>query len=159
MRIFRREHFMKRLKEIIAPLVVVLSIFPMSAFNHEMPVQDRDENTVLRIEHEWLRALVERDRAMLDRILADDFVDSDWKGKLHAKRQVLEGLGTPRPYSQHLRDIRIQLYGSMAIARGLNEISNKDRRIRMRIRFTDVLLYRHGNWQAVAAQETPVSSR
>ena len=159
MRVLRREHFMRLLKEIVASLVVVLSIFPMSAFSHEMPVQGRDEHTVLRIEHEWLRALVERDRATLDRILADDFVDSDWKGEPHTKRQVLEGLGTPRPYSQHLRDIRIQLHGSMAIARGLNEISNKDRRIMMRIRFTDVLLYRHGNWQAVAAQETPVNSQ
>jgi len=124
-----------------------------------MPVPGRDEHTVLRTEHEWLRALVERDRATLDRLLADDFVDSNWKGELHTKKQVLEGLGTPRRYSQHLRDIRIQLYGSMAIARGLNEISNKDRRIIMWIRFTDVLLYSHGNWQAVAAQETPVSSR
>src|SRR5262249_10270228 len=159
MRVFRREHFMRRLKEITAPLVVVLSIFPMSVFSNEMRVQDRDEHTVLRIEHEWLRALIEHDRATLDRILADDFVDSNWNGELHTKRQVLEGLGTPRPSSQHLRDIRIQLYGSMAIARGLNEISNKDLVIMMWIRFTDVLLYRHGNWQAVAAQETPVSSQ
>ena len=158
MRGLGRDHFMRRLKE-IALLVLVLSIFPMSVFSHEMPVQDRDENTVLRIEYEWLRALIERDRATLDRILADDFVDSNWKGDLHTKRQVLEGLGTSRPYSQHLREIRIQLYGSIAIARGLNEISNKDRRIMMRIRFTDVLLYRHGNWQAVAGQETPVNSQ
>jgi hypothetical protein len=47
----------------------------------------------------------------------------------------------------------------MAIARGLNEISDKDGRIVMRIRFTDVFLYRHGNWQAVATQETPVSAK
>jgi len=38
MPILTREHFMKPLKEIIASLVVVLSIFPMSAFNHEMLV-------------------------------------------------------------------------------------------------------------------------
>lgn len=110
------------------------------------------------LKHEWLRALVERDRATLDGILADDFVDSNWKGELRTKRQVLEGLGTTRPYSQHLRDIKIQLYGSMAVAQGSNEIRGKDGRIAMRIRFTDVLLYRHGNWQAVAAQETSVSS-
>lgn len=116
-------------------------------------------NAVLRIEHQWLRALVERDRTTLDRILADDFVDSNWKGELRTKRQVLEGLGTPRPHSQYLRDIKIPLCGSMAVARGLNEITGKNGRIVMRIRFTDVLLYRHGNWQAVAAQETPVSSQ
>jgi hypothetical protein len=150
---------MRLLKGFIAPFVIALSIFQPSAFSLEMPVQGQDEHTVLRIEHEWLRALVERDRATLDRILADDFVDSNWKGELHTKRQVLEGLEAPRPYSQHLRDVKIQLYGSIAVARGLNEVSGKNGRIVMRIRFTDVFLYRHGNWQAIAAQETPVSSQ
>jgi ketosteroid isomerase-like protein len=157
--IVRREHFKRLLKGIIALLVVVVSIFPVLASSLVMAAQDRDEATVLRLEHEWLRALVERDAATLERILADDFVDSNWKGELHTKKQVLEGLGTPSPYSQHLRDVRIQLYGSMAIARGLNEISGKDGQIVMRIRFTDVFLYRHGNWQAIAAQETQVSSQ
>ena len=78
---------------------------------------------------------------------------------MNTKSQVLEGLVTSGPYLQHLRDIKVQLHGSMAVARGLNEIRDKDGRIVMRIRFTDVLLYHHGNWQAVAAQETPVSSR
>jgi hypothetical protein len=149
---------MKRLEGFFASFVITSSIFAGAAFSREMPVQGRDEPTIVRIEHEWLRALVERDRATLDRILADNFVDSNWKGELRTKRQVLEGLGAPRPYSQHLRDIKIQLYGSMAVARGLNEIRGKDGRIVMRIRFTDVLLYRHGNWQAVAAQETPMSA-
>jgi hypothetical protein len=151
--------FMERSKVFIASLVIALSIFPTSAFSREMPVQGRDEHTVLRIEHEWLRALVQRDRATLDRILADDFVDSNWKGVLSTKKQVLERLGIPRLYSQHLRDIKIQIYGSMAVARGLNEISGKNGQIVMRIRFTDVLPYRHGYWKAVAAQETPVSSQ
>jgi len=150
---------MRLLKGFIAWVVAALSIFLASAFGGETPVQNRDEQAALRIEQEWLRALVERDRPTVDTILTDDFVDSNWKGELRTKRQVLEGLGTPNPYSQHLRDMKVQLYGSIAVARGLNEISDKNGGIVMRIRFTDVLLYRHGNWQAVAAQETPVSSQ
>ena len=155
--VFREEHFMKRLKGFIVSFVAALIIFAASASSRGAPVLGRDEDTVLRIEHEWLRALVEHDRATLDKILADDFVDSNWKGELRTKSQVLEGLGRARPYSQHLRDIKIQLYGSTAVVRGLNEIGGKNGRIVMRIRFTDVLLYRHTNWQAVAAQETPVN--
>jgi hypothetical protein len=68
-------------------------------------------------------------------------------------------LAAARPYSQHLQDIEVQLHGAMAIARGLNEIKERDGRVVMRIRFTDVFVYRHGSWQAVAAQETPVSSK
>ena len=140
-------------------VTIALSIFPALAFGREIPVQDRNERAVLRIEHDWLRALVVRDRVALDRILADDFMDSNWKGELRNKWQVLAGLSKPLPYSQRLQDVKINLYQDVAVARGLNVISDQNRRIMMRIRFTDVLLYRNGYWQAVAAQETPVNSR
>ena len=140
-------------------VTIALSIFPALAFGREIPVQDRNERAVLRIEHDWLRALVVRDRVALDRILADDFMDSNWKGELRNKWQVLAGFSKPLPYSQRLQDVKINLYQDVAVARGLNVISDQNRRIMMRIRFTDVLLYRNGYWQAVAAQETPVNSR
>jgi hypothetical protein len=73
---------MKPLEKLVASFVIASSIFAASAFSREMPVQGRDEHTILRIEHEWLRALAECGRATLDRILADDFVDSNWKGEL-----------------------------------------------------------------------------
>jgi len=149
---------MKSVEGFFASFLAVLLIFPVLAFSREAPVQDRDRQTVIGIEHDWLRALIEHDRAALDKILADDFVDSNWKGELHPKNQVLEGLTAAHPYSQHLQDIQVRLYGSMAIACGLNEIRGKNGQIVMRIRFTDVFVYRHGTWQAVAAQETPVSS-
>ena len=139
-------------------VTIALSIFPALAFGREIPVQDRNERAVLRIEHDWLRALVVRDRVALDRILADDFMDSNWKGELRNKWQVLAGFSKPLPYSQRLQDVKINLYQDVAVARGLNMISDQNGRIMMRIRFTDVLLYRHGHWQAVAAQETPVNS-
>jgi len=124
--------------------VIALSTFTPLAFGHEIRLQDRGERTVLRIEHEWLRALVERDLTTLERILADDLMDSSWKGELRTKSQLLEGLSKPLPYSQYLQNIKIKFYASVALARGLNEISDKNGRIVMRIRFTDVLVYRHG---------------
>ncbi len=124
--------------------MIALSTFTPLAFGHEIRLQDRGERTVLRIEHEWLRVLVERDLTTLERILADDLMDSSWKGELRTKSQLLEGLSKPLPYSQYLQNIKIKLYASVALARGLNEISDKNGRIVMRIRFTDVLVYRHG---------------
>ena len=124
--------------------MIALSTFTPLAFGHEIRLQDRGERTVLRIEHEWLRVLVERDLTTLERILADDLMDSSWKGELRTKSQLLEGLSKPLPYSQYLQNIKIKFYASVALARGLNEISDKNGRIVMRIRFTDVLLYRHG---------------
>ena len=114
---------------------IALSIFPALAFGREIPVQGRNERTVLRFERDWLRALVERDRATLDRILADDFIDSNWKGELRNKWQVLAGLSKPVPYLQRLQDVKIKFYQDVAVARGLNMISDQNGRIMMRIRF------------------------
>ncbi len=86
----------------IASLVIALSIFTPLAFGHRIPLQDRGERTVLRIEHRWLRALAERDLTTLERIVADDFMDSSWKGELRTKSQLLERLSKPLPYSQYL---------------------------------------------------------
>jgi hypothetical protein len=69
------EHFTKLLEGFVASFAIASSIFAASAFSREVLVQGRDEHTILRVEHEWLRALVERDRVTLDRILPDDFVD------------------------------------------------------------------------------------
>ena len=116
-------------------LTIALSIFPALAFGREIPIQGRTERTVLRFERDWLRALVERDRATLDRILADDFIDSNWKGQLRNKWQVLAGLSKPVPYLQRLQDVKIKFYQDVAVARGLNMISDQNGRIMMRIRF------------------------
>src|SRR5207249_958895 len=80
---------------------------------------------VLRFERDWLRALVERDRATLDRILADDFIDSNWKGELRNKSQVLAGLSKLVPCLQRLQDVKIKLYQDVVVARGLNIISDQ----------------------------------
>jgi len=155
----KRVPFMKGRRGMLCWVTIALSIFPALAFGRGLSVQSRDERTVLRIESDSLRASVARDRVALDGILADDFIDSNWKGELRNKWQVLAGLSKPLPYSQRLQDLKIKLYQDVAVARGLNVISDQNARIIMRIRFTDVLLYRNGHWQAVAAQETPLNSR
>jgi Domain of unknown function (DUF4440) len=152
--------FMKLPAEMLFRVIIALLIFPMLAPGQERLMPDRrDKGAVLRVEHTWLRASQERDRATLDRILSDDFIDSNWKGERRTKQQVLADLSKPRSYSQRLRSVSVTLYGDTAIARGLNVISDPRGLVVMRLSFTDVLRYRQGRWQAVAAQETPVSPR
>src|SRR5206468_3994183 len=110
-------------------LTIALLICPALAFSREISVECHDERTVLRIEHGWLRALVERDRATLEQMLADDFIDSSWKGEVRNKSQVLAGLSKAVPYWQPLQDVKIKFYQDVAVARGLNMISDQNGRI------------------------------
>jgi len=138
---------------------IALSIFPALAFGREIPVQRRNERTVLRFERDWLRALVERDRATLDRILADDFIDSNWKGELRNKSQVLAGLSKLVPLLATASRCEDQALSGRSGSTRTQYNKRSNRQIMMRIRFTDVLLYRQGHWRAVATQEAPVNSR
>ncbi len=103
--------------------------------------------------------MTERDRAALDPVLADDFMNSTWKGELLDKRQMLEGLAKPVRYCHRLDDLKVNLYQKTAIVRGINIVTDQSGRILTRIRFTDVFIYRDGRWQAVAAQETEIKTR
>ena len=89
--------------------------------------------------------LVERDCATLDRILVDDLIDSSWKGELQNKWRVLAILSKPLPYSQRLQDVKIKLYQDVAVTRGFNYDERSKQADHDAIRFTNVMLYRHGN--------------
>src|SRR5262249_46705693 len=90
--------------------------------------------------------------------LADEFVDSDATGQLRSRQQVLDAVPNRRTYAQHLEDLQARLYGDIGIVHGVNRITDKDGKEVARVRFTDVFLYRDGQWRAVAGHETMVKS-
>jgi hypothetical protein len=121
--------------------------------------QQRNAEVVIRFEQDWLRALNEHNRSTLGKILADDFLNSSWKGELRTKRQIIDQTNNQSTYGQKLTDMTVSFYGNAAIVRGLNIISDASGKIVLRLRFTDVLIYRHRKWQAVSAQETAIAER
>ena len=100
---------MKLRLRMICLAAIASVVSPAFTFARNPEWQKPDEQTVLRIEHDWLKALTERDRVTLDRILADDFMNSTWKGELRDERQIFEGLAKPVEYSQRLDDLKVNL--------------------------------------------------
>lgn len=117
----------------------------------------RDTQSVLNVEQAWIEAIEDRDTSAVACILADDFLDTSWQGVLRSKRDQIDGLDRPRTYTSHYSEWRVRVYGSVAVARGLNVLTDSTGRDIGRLRFTDVFAYRDGRWQAVAAQETMVA--
>jgi len=114
------------------------------------PAADLTHFTAL--EEAWLGALARHDVPTLERLLAPEFVDTMWNGRLRNRKAVLaaarrHGLANGR---QTLQDIAIRRYGRVAVVTGL------DVSARGSVRFTDVFVRRHGRWQAARAQETPL---
>lgn len=116
-----------------------------------------DQKIVETLEKQWLAS--EHDRTALDTILAADFVHPVAAGVFLSKSQhVAWAVGHPSPKEtrQQFDQLQVRVYGSAAVVTGMvistDQAGREDRTV-----FTDVFAKRSGRWQAVNAQENPVS--
>jgi ketosteroid isomerase-like protein len=113
-----------------------------------------DEQQLLALEQRWLTAGMERDIPALREILADDFLDVSYQGKLRNKADHLSSTLAPSKSTQTLQELKVRLYGDTGIVTGLDKIVSADGTKTYEVRFTDVFVKRAGRWQAVSGQET-----
>jgi hypothetical protein len=119
------------------------------------PSEPRTAAGALDTEQRWVAALEHRDSTALDCILDRSFADTNWRGQLVSRTQMLHSLPTRSDSTLNLTDLQPQLFGNIAIVRGVNTQSSGGKLIGS-VRFVDVFVYRSRRWQAVSAQETPI---
>ena len=134
-----------------------LALSLLVALFTSLPAAADDSRQLLDLEQRWLTAGMQRDIPALKEILADDFVDVTYKGGLRDKADHLESSLAPSKSKQTLEELKVRLYGNTGIVNGLNVVVTADGATTYKIRFTDVFVKRGGRWQAVSAQETPVT--
>lgn len=143
-----------------------LVAFTLSAFIVALPLaaqQGRrspsaDSAAVVALEHAWLAA--QHDSAALDTILAPDFVHALGSGQFINKSEHIGFLvAHPAPSTAHVRFERldVRILGATAIATGIVDATQDGAPGVKRTVFTDAFVRRHGHWQAVSAQETPIA--
>ena len=121
------------------------------------PKSDEDsKQQLLALENRWLQ--VGDDPVALESILAPDFLHVV-PGKIITKEQHLQFLGQHPAVSQHPRkhfeDLHVRVYGEAGIVNGaVIQTTENGKRKSL---FTDVFARRDGKWQAVSAQELPVT--
>lgn len=134
------------------------------------PAGERTAAAVMSVEHEWLTALQRHDVTTLARVLAREFIDSDFQGDAITRAQFLGYFAHPAPHpapppQQIFQDTKVRFVadGDVAIVTGvlitrLAPASKTGASSRpdgfAHSRFTDVFVWRDGRWQAVTGQET-----
>ena len=119
--------------------------------------KEQDRQALIALENEWLNA---HDAPTLDRILASDFVHPVVTGDFLTKSQHIDWVTRhPPPANIKWRFDRldIRVYGDVGIANGTVVGTDEHGQETGRGVFTDVFAYRDGRWQAVNAQENPVT--
>jgi ketosteroid isomerase-like protein len=112
------------------------------------------ERYILESERQWAESVATGDTTAIERILGDDFIGVDPKGRLYTKQQMIDETRNAPKYfvSNRLNDVKVRFYGDTAIAQG-SETWEKRTAERGRFVWTDNWIWRNGRWQILAAED------
>ena len=114
--------------------------------------QGEAEQYIALSERQWAESVATGDASVLERILADDFIGVDPKGRVYDKATMIaETREAPKFFvSNHLNQVKVRFYGKTAVAQG-DETWERRSGERGRFVWIDTWLRRNNHWQIVAA--------
>jgi ketosteroid isomerase-like protein len=118
---------------------------------------EADRQAITKIENEWSNAFKTHDKAVLERILADDFVFTDENGGFVKGRVAyIDGLLKGEKLGDFtLSEVLITLHGWTAVVTGIFGAKDAKGAIES-TRFTDTFVKEDGGWKAVSSQDTKI---
>lgn len=127
----------------------------------ESLLRNKDPQVLKDVEQEWLRAYGEKNTAVLDCILAEEFqIGSmpDERVEVHDKKHVLDWVAQRSPSVQKIEQFDLAPYGNVAVVRGAYSMSSQDGKVLARYQFMDVFVYRGERWLALTREvaELPI---
>ncbi|MGZ3562493.1 MAG: nuclear transport factor 2 family protein [Vulcanimicrobiaceae bacterium] len=138
-----------------ATALLVACLSPLAAMAGDL----HEDAAVLAVEQQWIAANKTHDTGALERILADDFLDTSNTGTLRTKADLLKSPAAPPPANEQFSNWSVRVFGDTAIVTGLNTVSGttpQGQSYTARVRFTDVFQKQQGTWRAIGAQEAVV---
>ena len=123
------------------------------------PADDEDtEAAIAQLERDWAAAIVKKDAATLDRLLADEFAGVSPTAHYYNRETAIEDLtrGTYVVESMELDEVSVNTYGSFAVAFASQEETSRYAGVDTsgHYHYTNVWVLRDGRWQAIASHGT-----
>jgi ketosteroid isomerase-like protein len=116
------------------------------------------DESVEQVERRRFAAMVARDIAQLEPLLAEDLTYGHSNGEFENKAQFLETIraGRLRYVAIGVQELTVRQYENVAIVTGRLAISGRagDRPVELTLRYTDAYVNRDGRWLLVAWQST-----
>jgi len=116
--------------------------------------QKEVERYIVESERQWAESVATGDSGVVERILADDFLGADPKGRLYDKAKMIADMRNAPQYfiSNRLNQVKVRFFGETAVAQG-DESWERRTGERGRFVWTDTWIRRNGRWQIVAAED------
>jgi ketosteroid isomerase-like protein len=116
------------------------------------------EATIAQLEKDWVAAIVKKDTATLDRLLASEFAGTSPTAHTYTKSEAIADINDSRYVvnTMDLDEVSVNVYGTTAVSFISQEEKSKyeGKDTSGHYHFTDVWVKKEGNWQAVASHGT-----
>jgi len=113
---------------------------------------------VIQAEQDWLKAFLQLDLAVIEHMMADEYMQVNNRGELVSKAEVLASFEGEKRHWDYANssEYRIHIYGETAVVYGLWEARgvNSGQSFDYSARYISVWVYRDGRWQIVSDQST-----
>ena len=147
------------------PVLLVLLLLPVASalFAQSKSGKGSVEQILMQMEQDWSQADIKKDAAVLNRILAEDWVGIDFQGAVMTKADVMAEVALhsdiTETESTELGDMRVRIFGNTALVSGTEVEKSRYRGKDSSGTYiwTDVFVLRKGRWQAVSSQSTKLA--
>jgi ketosteroid isomerase-like protein len=116
------------------------------------------EATIAQLEKNWVAAIVKKDTATLDRLLASEFAGTSPTAHTYTKSEAIADITNSKYVvdKMDLDEVSVNVYGTTAVSFTSQEEKSKYEGTDTsgHYHFTDVWVKKDGNWQAVASHGT-----
>jgi ketosteroid isomerase-like protein len=136
--------------------ILGMTVISLGLSQHAAANAPDDRTTVAALETEFQTAVKNNDAATMDRILADDFVLVNGKGKTNTKADLVNAARDKTDTYEHQEDVEqtVRVWGDTAAVTALIWIkgSNKDGPYNYKVWFTDTYARTQNGWRYVLGQ-------
>jgi len=120
-----------------------------------------NEKQILKLEDDWVRALVTHDRDVLDKIVAPGFTFIEPDGTVKNRAEYLADRSSNEAETESFQNdqLKVEVFGNSALASGLATIIERRdaKRYRFSLRWKELWRKESGRWQVLVSQATPVN--
>ena len=149
---------------ILAVLLLTVSFSAVAQTSKQTSGNGTVEQTIRQLENENREATLNNDAKTIERLLADNWMNTNADGTVTTKVQLMEILKS-NPFkidSIEYDDVMVRVYKDAAVVTGRTTTKRKgqdNNTITRQVRFTRVYAKRDRRWQVVAAQSTPITQQ
>ena len=146
------------MKITLAFLMTAMAIsFSINSFGQNTQNANKiDSALIIKLENDWAKALVNRDKKVFNKLLADDFFYTE-NEKMYSRAEVIQSVmsETETVEKAYNEDMQVHIKENTAIVTGWLFVNGKSAGtdFKRKYRFTDIWFKKKGSWQLIAAQD------